>query len=102
LLFGGVYSNLQALQTIAEIASKENIEPENCISTSDIVGYCAQPEETVQFFKNWKQKKNIAGNVEIQLNDTDGVDVILQKVPDATIFSQLWYPYSKSKLNQNF
>jgi hypothetical protein len=46
LLFGGVYSNLQALQAIAEIASKENIEPENCISI-DIVGYCAQPEETV-------------------------------------------------------
>jgi predicted phosphodiesterase len=101
LLFGGVYSNLQALQAIAEIASKENIEPENCISTGDIVGYCAQPEETVQFFKNWKAK-SIAGNVEIQLNENaDDCGCDFTKGSRCDNFSQLWYPYSKSKLNQN-
>ena len=29
LLFGGVYSNLQALETLIEIAKKEKIAPKN-------------------------------------------------------------------------
>ena len=68
LLFGGVYSNLQALESLIEIAERENIAPKNCISTGDIVGYCAQPEEAVQTFKNWGAR-GIAGNVEMQLRD---------------------------------
>ena len=52
LLFGGVYSNLQALEAIAGIAKKEGIKSENCICTGDIIGYCAQPEETISFFQN--------------------------------------------------
>jgi predicted phosphodiesterase len=101
LLFGGVYSNLQALEALAEVAHKENIPAENCISTGDIVGYCAQPEETVQFFKNWKAR-SIAGNVEIQLADnSDDCGCDFTKGSRCDDFSQLWYPYSKSKLNQD-
>ena len=29
LIFGGVYSNLQALEALKQIAEKENIAPEN-------------------------------------------------------------------------
>ncbi|MEH6406960.1 MAG: metallophosphoesterase, partial [Leeuwenhoekiella sp.] len=43
LLFGGVYSNLQALEKLKNIAENLGILPENCLSTGDIVGYCAQP-----------------------------------------------------------
>lgn len=98
LLFGGVYSNLQALEAIAEVAKDENITPENCISTGDIIGYCAQPEETIQFFKNWKAR-SIAGNVEIQLSENAadcGCDFTKGSRCDG--FSQLWYSYAKSKL----
>ena len=101
LLFGGVYSNLQALEALSYVAKKENILPENCISTGDIVGYCAQPEETVQFFKNWKAR-SIAGNVEIQLSENSedcGCD--FTKGSRCDDFSQLWYPYSKSKLSND-
>lgn len=101
LLFGGVYSNLQALQALISVAEKENIAPGNCISTGDIVGYCAQPEETIQFFKNWKAR-SIAGNVEIQLrgnSDHCGCDFTKGSRCDA--FSQLWYPFSKSKLKDD-
>jgi hypothetical protein len=66
LLFGGVYSNLQAIQAIAEIASKENIEPENCISITYCWLLCTTRRNSS--LKNW-QKKSIAGNVEIQLNE---------------------------------
>lgn len=101
LLFGGVYSNLQALEAVAEVAKNENINPKNCISTGDIIGYCAQPEETVQFFKNWNAR-SIAGNVEIQLSENSedcGCDFI--KGSRCDDFSQLWYPYAKSKLSED-
>ena len=62
LLFGGVYSNLQALEAVIAFAKAENIPPSHCICTGDIVGYCAQPEETVQLFKKWGAH-TIAGNV---------------------------------------
>lgn len=101
LLFGGVYSNLQALQALAEVASKENIKPENCISTGDLIGYCAQPDETIQFFKNWNAR-SIAGNVELQLNDNaDDCGCDFTKGSRCDNFSQLWYPYSKSQLQQD-
>ena len=101
LLFGGVYSNLQALEAIAEVAKIENIAPGNCIATGDIIGYCAQPEETIQFFKQWKAK-SIAGNVELQLSENAedcGCDFTQGSRCDQ--FSQLWYPYAKSKLSDS-
>ncbi|WP_298766295.1 metallophosphoesterase family protein [uncultured Polaribacter sp.] len=101
LLFGGVYSNLQALEALKQIAEKEQITPENCICTGDIVGYCAQPEETVQLFKLWGAK-SIVGNVEIQLraNAADcGCD--FREGSRCDDFSQQWYPYAQSKLSEN-
>ena len=101
LLFGGVYSNLQALEKLKSIAEKENISPENCICTGDIVGYCAQPEETVQLFKLWGAK-SIAGNVEIQLSEgaeNCGCDFKAGSRCDG--FSQMWYPFAQSKLSKS-
>lgn len=101
LLFGGVYSNLQALEAIKQIAEEAGIAPENCICTGDIVGYCAQPEETVQLFKTWNAK-SILGNVEIQLRDGEndcGCD--FKKGSRCDRFSQLWYPYAQSKLSKD-
>lgn len=101
LLFGGVYSNLQAIEALKQIAEKEGIPPENCICTGDIVGYCAQPEETVQLFKLWGAK-SIVGNVEIQLRENAadcGCDFREGSRCDG--FSQLWYPYAQSKLSSN-
>ena len=69
LIFGGAYSNYQALTTLKQIADAQNIAPENCISTGDLVGYCAQPEETVQLFKSWGAR-GISGNVEILMRST--------------------------------
>jgi hypothetical protein len=48
-VFGGVYSNSKLWKSNSG-CPKEGIS-QNCISTGDIIGYCAQPEETIQFFK---------------------------------------------------
>ncbi|OEK07874.1 diadenosine tetraphosphatase [Flavivirga aquatica] len=101
LLFGGVYSNLQALEALKRVAESENILPENCICTGDIVGYCSQPEETVQLFKLW-HAKSIAGNVEIQLsNEAEDCGCDFKKGSRCDGFSQQWYPYAQSKLSKS-
>ncbi|MGJ8590955.1 MAG: metallophosphoesterase family protein [Aquaticitalea sp.] len=101
LLFGGVYSNLQALEKLKGIAESLNIPPENCICTGDIVGYCAQPEETVQLFKLWGAK-SIVGNVEIQLREgAEDCGCDFREGSRCDGFSQLWYPFAQSKLSKN-
>ena len=100
LLFGGVYSNLQALKELISIASEEGISPENCISTGDIVGYCAQPEETLKTFQIWGAQ-SIQGNVEQQLFEGAvdcGCDFTAGSRCDG--FSKKWYPYAQSKLSK--
>ncbi|MEO6347072.1 MAG: metallophosphoesterase family protein [Aquaticitalea sp.] len=101
LLFGGAYSNFQALQQLISVAEVQDIVPENCISTGDLVGYCAQPEETVQLFKKWGARA-IAGNVEIQLREgSEGCGCDFTKGSRCDGYSQLWYPFAQSQLSQD-
>ncbi|GGG28061.1 metallophosphoesterase family protein [Christiangramia forsetii] len=100
LVFGGVYSNLQALQELIHKAESLGIPPENCICTGDIVGYCAQPEETVQAFRKWGAH-SIAGNVEIQLaEDKEDCGCDFREGSRCDDFSKQWYPYAKIHLSQ--
>lgn len=94
LIFGGVYSNLQALQQLYEIARKRNILPENIICTGDIVGYCAQPDECLRFIKDWGIH-SIAGNVELQIrNGDESCGCNFDEGTRCDVLSQNWYPYA--------
>ncbi|WGK65388.1 metallophosphoesterase family protein [Croceiramulus getboli] len=100
LLFGGVYSNLQALEALIAKAEALGIPPTNCISTGDLVGYCAQPEETISRFIEWGAH-SIAGNVELQLREgADDCGCDFRAGSRCDTFSQLWYPYAQSKLSK--
>ncbi|WGW02784.1 metallophosphoesterase family protein [Tropicibacter oceani] len=66
LVFGGPYSNLQATRAIRQTAKRLGIAPERCICTGDIVGYCADPMDTIAEIRDWGCHV-IAGNVERQL-----------------------------------
>ncbi|PHN06521.1 metallophosphoesterase family protein [Flavilitoribacter nigricans] len=99
LVFGGVYSNLQALEALQELAAGMNIPAERIICTGDVVGYCAQPEAVVQKVRDWGIHC-IAGNVELQLAsgaDHCGCDFRTGSRCDS--FSQDWYPYAKTHLS---
>jgi len=48
LLFGGAYSNLQALEAMLAKARELRIPPERTIHTGDVVAYCGQPRETTE------------------------------------------------------
>ena len=101
LLFGGVYSNLQALEQLISIAEAEGIAPENCICTGDITGYCAQPEETIQLFRKWGAL-SIAGNVELQLaNDSEDCGCDFKAGGRCDGFSKMWFPFTKGRLSKD-
>ncbi len=100
LLFGGVYSNLQALEQMMAIADKQGFQPQQIICTGDVVGYCAKPEEVVQAIRDWGIHC-IAGNVELQLRDGEkdcGCD--FNNGSRCDIFSRQWYPYAQSVLSK--
>lgn len=66
LIFGGPYSNLQAMQAILARAGGLGIPPERMICTGDVVAYCAQPAETVDLIRA-AGCIVLAGNCERQL-----------------------------------
>lgn len=101
LIFGGVYSNVHALESLIQQAEALNIAPEDCICTGDIIGYCASPEETIQTFKNWGAK-SILGNVEIQLiEDADDCGCDFSEGSRCDLLSNIWYPFAKKNITKN-
>ena len=101
LVFGGVYSNLQALEALKAKAENLQIAKQNIFCTGDIVGYCAQPNEVVQFIKKWGIN-SIAGNVELQLAEGEedcGCD--FNEGSRCDLFSKQWYPYAQSQVSQD-
>lgn len=101
LVFGGVYSNLQALEALHEFANENNYSKEEVICTGDVVAYCAQPEESVRLIRDW-EIPCIAGNVEIQLR-TGAEDCGCNFEGDSRcdIFSRQWYPFAKNNLSES-
>jgi len=99
LIFGGVYSNLQALKRLKEIADEHQIHRTNIICTGDVVGYCAEPDESIRFVKAWGIHC-IAGNVEIQLREGE-VDCgcNFEEGSRCAGFSLQWYPYAYSQMS---
>lgn len=97
LIFGGIYSNLQALEAIRKISEEHNIDPHNIINTGDIIAYCAHPKECVDQVKNWGVH-SIAGNVELNLLDkADDCGCNFDEGSRCDIFSKQWYPYAQAK-----
>jgi predicted phosphodiesterase len=100
LVFGGVYSNLQALEAVQEYALSNGYSKEEIICTGDVVAYCAQPEESVQLIRDWGIPC-IAGNVEIQLRTgADDCGCNFEGDSRCDIFSRQWYPFAKKHLSE--
>jgi predicted phosphodiesterase len=53
LLFGGPYSNLQALQAMRTVAAELAIPPQSVICNGDVVAYCGEPEACVESLRDW-------------------------------------------------
>lgn len=101
LIFGGVYSNYQALLALKDICVKQNIPASHVICTGDIVAYCAQPEECVQLIKEWGIHC-IIGNVEQQIREGQS-DCACDFTAGSRCdnLSKDWYPYAYQAVSQD-
>ncbi|MBU1822030.1 MAG: metallophosphoesterase [Bacteroidetes bacterium] len=99
LVFGGPYSNLQALTELQKIAGQHRIPPQRIICTGDMVGYCAQPEETVQLVKDWGIHC-IQGNVEQNIIEgEDDCGCNFAEGGRCDLFSRTWFPFAARSLS---
>ncbi|MDJ1015195.1 MAG: metallophosphoesterase family protein [Paracoccaceae bacterium] len=95
VLFGGAYSNLDALEALAGAAEGRPV-----IGTGDIVGYCGQPAETVARVRQlgWP---SVAGNCERQIAEGSsdcGCGFETGSVCD--LLSQGWYPFASGEIGE--
>lgn len=94
LVFGGVYSNLEALQAVQAFAKTRAIPASNVICTGDIVGYCANPTECIEVVRDWGIHA-IAGNVEMNIRDgLEDCGCNFDENSRCDIFSRIWYPFA--------
>lgn len=100
LVFGGPYSNFQATKKMQEIAIDLGFTPDRIICTGDIVGYCAEPQSTVDLIKDWGIHV-IAGNVEVQLaQGQEDCGCNFEEGSRCANFSQTWFPYAQIHVSQ--
>ena len=100
LIFGGVYSNYQALTALKALAESRQIPLSNIICTGDVVAYCAAPEACVQLVKDWGIEV-IAGNVERNLAEQAAdCGCNFNEGSRCDVFSRQWYPYAQAQLSE--
>lgn len=101
LVFGGAYSNLQAVERLKEISDFLGFGSSRIVCTGDVAGYCAQPEETVQFVKNWGINV-LAGNVEVQLREGKiDCGCNFEEGSRCDMFSRSWFPFTQQNLSKD-
>jgi predicted phosphodiesterase len=94
LLFGGVYSNLHALEALIACAGQQGIPPGNAICTGDIVAYCADAAGSVARLRDWGCPV-LKGNCEAQLAaDASDCGCGYDDGSQCSILSRSWYAHA--------
>lgn len=97
LVYGGVYSNLQAFEAL--VARAKGISPSNMICLGDVVAYCAQPEEAVQAVRAL-QGPVLAGNCEKQLAaGADDCGCGFEAGSTCSSMSAAWYAHAMAEIS---
>jgi predicted phosphodiesterase len=98
MLFGGVYSNLHALEALIARAEARGIAPSHMICTGDLVAYCAQPREVVERIADIGCTV-VAGNCEVQIAaDASECGCGFAEGSACDLASRGWYPFAKARL----
>ncbi len=96
VLFGGPYSNAQALEALISA-----IDGRAAICTGDIVAYCADPDATAALLSA-EEIPSIAGNCERQLwDDADSCGCGFEEGSTCDRLSAGWWPYLRNTIDGN-
>lgn len=99
LLFGGVYSNRQALEAVLEQARRRGISGDHLICTGDIVAYCGAPLACVQAVRA-AGCAALAGNCEIQMvQGADDCGCGFEQGTTCDRLSAAWYTFARSRMD---
>jgi len=92
LLFGGAYSNLQAMLAMVDVAEQRGIPRWRRICTGDVVAYCADPAVT-------ETAVVVAGNCERQIAEgAEACGCGFAEGSACDIASGTWFPYAAQQL----
>ncbi|MEM9211473.1 MAG: metallophosphoesterase [Pseudomonadota bacterium] len=101
LLFGGVYSNLHALEALWIWAERAGIPEQNRICTGDIVAYCADAAHCLDILLN-SGSQIIAGNCEEQLAaDADDCGCGFDAGSACSLYSVAWYRHARAQMSDD-
>ena len=99
LVFGGVYSNLHALDALIARADEMGIPPSNMICTGDVVAYCAYAEDSVQRIRDLGCVV-LSGNCEQQLAaNADDCGCGFDAGSTCSLLSRTWYAHAKAQIS---
>ena len=101
LLFGGPYSNLNALLSLQKIANDLTIPPNHIICTGDIVAYCGQPSETVETIRNWGIHVLMGNCEESFANEANDCGCGFDEGSSCDLLSAEWFHFANSQLNHD-
>lgn len=99
LLFGGPYSNSQAVAAVLAQAQARGIGPDHMICTGDVVAYCGAPVRSVALIRALGCPV-VAGNCEIQLGlGAADCGCGFEEGSSCDLLSVGWYSHAATALN---
>ena len=102
LVFGGPYSNAQALNAVLAEADRRDIPPNRIVCTGDIVAYCADALACLHLMAE-RQIPVIAGNCEKQLaNGADDCGCGFEEGSACNALSVAWYAHARQQIGRNY
>lgn len=100
LFFGGPYSNIESLQALKAEADALQINPSQIVCTGDIFAYCASPQESIEFIRDWGIYC-IKGNCEQAIiDDENDCGCGFEQDSLCSLLSDQWFSYCKKHINQ--
>ncbi|NVK17557.1 MAG: metallophosphoesterase family protein [Methylocystaceae bacterium] len=101
LVFGGPYSNLEALKAMREIADMRGLTPEQCLCTGDVVAYCADAKACVDEIRNWGVPV-VMGNCEESLAEgASDCGCGFEEGTACDLLSKQWFDYASQQITQD-
>jgi predicted phosphodiesterase len=81
-------------------AAELGITPSSCICTGDVVGYCAEPEETIAAVRDWECRV-LAGNCEAQLAASpNDCRCGFEAGSECDRLAKSWYEFANERISQ--